>query len=91
MRMREQGKQYQRGDDGTMSVSRLVRRMKNVLEIEIGDVWVEGEVSNLRRQASGHYYFSLKDEQGYPNVVEVVYPSGRVAPADEFMVSEVRK
>ncbi len=63
MRMREQGKQYQRGDDGTMSVSRLVRRMKNVLEIEIGDVWVEGEVSNLRRQASGHYYFSLKDEQ----------------------------
>ena len=34
---------------------------------------------------------SLKDEQGYPNVVEVVYPSGRIAPADEFMVSEVRK
>ncbi len=63
MRMREQGKQYQRGDDGTMSVSRLVRRMKNVLEIEIGDVWVEGEVSNLRKQASGHYYFSLKDGQ----------------------------
>ena len=34
---------------------------------------------------------SLKDEQGYPCVVEVVYPSGRVAPADEFMVTEVRK
>ncbi|MBJ06297.1 MAG: exodeoxyribonuclease VII large subunit [Verrucomicrobiaceae bacterium] len=63
MRMREQGKQYQRGDDGTMSVGRLVRRMKNILEIEIGEVWVEGEVSNLRKQASGHYYFSLKDEQ----------------------------
>ena len=38
-----------------MSVARLVRRMKNVLEIEIGDVWVEGEVSNLRKQANGHY------------------------------------
>ena len=63
MRIEEQGKQYQRGDDGAMSVAKLVRRMKNVLEIEIGDVWVEGEVSNLRKQANGHYYFSLKDEQ----------------------------
>ncbi|MEE2622902.1 MAG: exodeoxyribonuclease VII large subunit, partial [Verrucomicrobiota bacterium] len=61
--MREQGEHYRRGDEGAMSVSRLVRRMKNVLEIEIGDVWVEGEVSNLRKQGNGHYYFSLKDEQ----------------------------
>jgi len=36
--------------------------MKNLLEIEIGEVWVEGEISNLRRQASGHCYFSLKDD-----------------------------
>ncbi|MFK7910603.1 MAG: exodeoxyribonuclease VII large subunit [Akkermansiaceae bacterium] len=43
-------------------MTRLVRRMKNLLEIEIGDVWVEGEISNLRRQASGHCYFTLKDE-----------------------------
>jgi exodeoxyribonuclease VII large subunit len=63
MRVGEQGMQYQRGDDGAMSVTKLVRRMKNILEIEIGDVWVEGEVSNLRKQASGHYYFSLKDSQ----------------------------
>ncbi|MCH2063855.1 MAG: exodeoxyribonuclease VII large subunit [Roseibacillus sp.] len=63
MRIEEQGKQYQRGDDGAMSVGRLVRRMKNVLEIEIGDVWVEGEVSNLRKQGNGHYYFSVKDEK----------------------------
>jgi len=26
-------------------------------------VWVEGEVSNYRRQASGHQYFTLKDAQ----------------------------
>jgi exodeoxyribonuclease VII large subunit len=45
-----------------MSVTQLVRRMKNLLEIQMGQVWVEGEVSNLRRQASGHWYFSLKDE-----------------------------
>lgn len=46
-----------------LSVTQLVRRMKNLLEIEIGEVWVEGEVSNLRRQASGHWYFSLKDDR----------------------------
>ena len=45
-----------------LTVTRLVRRMKNLLEIEIGDVWVEGEVSNLRRQSSGHCYFTLKDQ-----------------------------
>ena len=37
--------------------------MKNLLEIELGEQWVEGEVSNLRKQASGHWYFSLKDER----------------------------
>ncbi len=36
--------------------------MKNLLEVQIGEIWVEGEVSNLRKQASGHWYFSLKDD-----------------------------
>jgi len=45
-----------------MSVTQLVRRMRNVLQIEVGECWVEGEVSNLRKQASGHWYFSLKDD-----------------------------
>ena len=34
---------------------------------------------------------SVKDLQGYPNVVEVIYPYGRCATADEFMITEVRK
>ena len=38
--------------------------MRNLLEIEIGEIWVEGEVSNLRKQGSGHWYFSLKDDGG---------------------------
>lgn len=46
----------------SITVTRLVRRMRNLLEIDIGEVWVEGEISNLRRQASGHCYFTLKDE-----------------------------
>lgn len=49
------------GNDA-LSVTQLLRRMKNLLEVQLGEVWVEGEVSNLRRQASGHWYFSLKDE-----------------------------
>jgi exodeoxyribonuclease VII large subunit len=51
-------------DRESLTVSRLLRRMRNLLEIEIGEVWVEGEVSNLRKQGSGHWYFSLKDESG---------------------------
>lgn len=44
------------------SVSRLNREVRGCLEGAFGAVWVEGEISNLRRQASGHQYFSLKDE-----------------------------
>ncbi len=43
------------------SVSDLTRRIRSVIEDEIGAVWVEGEVSNLSRPASGHVYFTLKD------------------------------
>lgn len=46
----------------SISVTQLARRMRNVLEIQVGEVWVEGEVSNLRKQSSGHWYFSIKDE-----------------------------
>lgn len=43
------------------SVTALTRRVKSLLEGQIGETWVRGEVSNLRRQASGHSYFVLKD------------------------------
>ena len=42
-------------------VAELVRRIKGTIEAGIETVWVEGEVSNLRRPASGHAYFTLKD------------------------------
>jgi len=48
-------------DVQAISVTQLARRIRNLLEIQIGEVWVEGEISNLRKQASGHWYFSLKD------------------------------
>ena len=42
----------------------LARRIRTLLETEIGWVWIEGECSNVRPAASGHVYFTLKDEAG---------------------------
>ena len=44
------------------SVAELNRTARYTLENGIGEVWVEGEVSRLTRQSSGHWYFTLKDE-----------------------------
>ncbi|HUM93315.1 MAG TPA: exodeoxyribonuclease VII large subunit [Candidatus Competibacter sp.] len=43
------------------SVSRLNQEARRLLEGQFPALWVEGEVSNLTRPASGHLYFSLKD------------------------------
>ena len=45
-----------------LSVSALTARIKELLEEQVGEVAVAGEISNFRRQASGHCYFTLKDE-----------------------------
>lgn len=42
-------------------VAELTRLIRAVLEGELGEVWVEGELSNVRKPASGHWYFTLKD------------------------------
>ena len=48
--------------DEPLTVSQYTARMKGLLEREVPPCWVMGEVSNLRRQGSGHLYFSLKDQ-----------------------------
>jgi exodeoxyribonuclease VII large subunit len=47
------------------TVSELNRHVRQVIEMDValGDVWVEGELSNLSRPSSGHLYFTLKDAQ----------------------------
>lgn len=46
----------------SISVSELNRRARQTLERAIPLLWVTGEISNLTRAASGHVYFTLKDE-----------------------------
>jgi exodeoxyribonuclease VII large subunit len=43
------------------TVSEITRQIKQALENGFPDVWIEGEISNLKRHDSGHLYFSLKD------------------------------
>lgn len=46
-----------------LSVSDVTRLIRDTLEEQFRDVWIEGEISNLRAPSSGHFYFTLKDEQ----------------------------
>ena len=53
-------------DSGVGSIytpSELNHEARLHLEAGFGRVWVEGEISNMSRPASGHIYFSLKDEK----------------------------
>ena len=46
-----------------LTVGELTRALKAAIEPRFKDVWVAGELANLRRQASGHLYFTLKDAE----------------------------
>ena len=46
-----------------ITVSELNNSVRKVVENNIGDIWVEGEVSKLTIHSSGHWYFALKDEK----------------------------
>ena len=58
-----------------LTVSALNDRIKALLE-GLAVVWVEGEVSNLRRPASGHLYFTLKDMKSQIRAVVFRSPFG---------------
>ena len=50
-------------------VRELVSQVRELVEQEYGDVWVEGEISNYRPAPSGHVYFTLKDAEAQLPVV----------------------
>jgi exodeoxyribonuclease VII large subunit len=58
--------------DGTRkiyTVSELNSEIKSLLEDSFPFVWITGEISNFRTPLSGHYYFTLKDENSQLNAV----------------------
>ncbi len=56
-------------DESILTVSVFNRRVKDLLESEMPEVWLKGEISNFRRQSSGHCYFSLKDDRSQVSAV----------------------
>ncbi|MDT8317834.1 MAG: exodeoxyribonuclease VII large subunit [bacterium] len=46
----------------TFSVTGLTNLISDLIDESLGYIWLEGEVSNLRIPSSGHYYFTLKDD-----------------------------
>src|SRR5436190_7516445 len=44
-----------------LTVTQLTANLRALLEKQLGQVWVSGEITNFRAQASGHIYFTLKD------------------------------
>lgn len=51
------------------SVYEITVQIKKILESKFTDITVQGEISNLKRQSSGHIYFTLKDENAQLNAI----------------------
>ncbi|MGE5315265.1 MAG: exodeoxyribonuclease VII large subunit [Acidobacteriota bacterium] len=51
------------------TVSEITRQIKGVLELGFSDVWVQGELSNMKFHSSGHWYFTVKDESAQISAV----------------------
>ncbi len=59
------------------AVGEITRQIKAALENEFGNLWIEGELSNVRQPSSGHVYFTLKDEQA--QLRSVLFRQARLA------------
>jgi len=51
------------------TVGEITKDIKKLLETGFDSVWVKGEISTFRRPGSGHFYFTLKDENAIINCV----------------------
>ena len=51
------------------SVAEITREIKQLIENKFFDIWLEGEISNLREHSSGHVYLSLKDDDAVISAV----------------------
>jgi len=75
----------------TMTVTQLNTRVRSVLSESpaVNDVWVVGEISNLKKYSSGHYYFTLKDNTSEIRGVMFKQSRGRIdfEPQDSMKVT----
>ena len=46
----------------TISVSELTSKLKDLIESNFSNIWIQGEISNFKHHSSGHMYFTLKDQ-----------------------------
>ncbi len=71
-----------------LTVSQLVRLVRDALDARFGDCWVTGEISNARFANSNHFYFTLKDADASINVVMFSSAKRRLRfkPADGMKV-----
>ncbi len=60
-------------------IAEITREIKVLLEGRFPGVWVEGEISNIRRPGSGHVYFTLKDEESQLQAVLYRGQAARIA------------
>jgi exodeoxyribonuclease VII large subunit len=59
----------ERNGERVLTVGELTSQIKELLEANFASVWVTGEISNLSRPQSGHYYLTLKDDQAQVRAV----------------------
>ncbi len=74
------------------TVTELTANVRKTLESSIGQVCVEGEVSNYRMQSSGHQYFTLKDAKAQLACVWFAgrFSGNRATPLAEGMAVQIR-
>ncbi|MFH0917948.1 MAG: exodeoxyribonuclease VII large subunit [Candidatus Omnitrophota bacterium] len=55
------------------TVSEITQVIKGLLEEKVGEIWLEGEISNFSIGPNGHFYFSLKDQSAIINGAMFAY------------------
>ena len=56
--------EFLKQSDEVLSVGEFSRRFKMLVKTCVPELWLRGEISNLKTYSSGHTYFTLKDEEG---------------------------
>ena len=73
----------QNSTSNIFTVTQLNYSVRHLLEMELGQVWLIGEISNFSQPVSGHWYLSLKDENAQ---VPVSYTHLRAHETGAYLV-----